>query len=104
MFNVNLIGNLGRDAKTVTAGNGKSMTSLALACNDARSDKPIWVDVLMHERPNLSQYLVKGTKLFVQGDCSLKFENGYFHVNVFATCVQLIDSKQETMPTETPDA
>ena len=101
MFNAIIIGNLGRNAELINGRNGNALIKLAVAVNQGKEAKPIWVDVLLNNRPNLMPYLTTGTKVYVQGDVTITMTRDYLNVNVFADKLQLIGDrppKQENVP------
>jgi len=90
MFIATLIGNLGKDCEIVTAKSGNELMKLALGVSQGKDRKPLWVDVLMRNRPNLQPFLVKGQQILVQGTCDINVDRNYLNVNVFADQVQLL--------------
>ncbi|MBI1355982.1 MAG: single-stranded DNA-binding protein [Acidobacteria bacterium] len=70
-----LIGNLGKDAETRFTPSGVSVTNFSLAT--ARSvkdgqtgewrDETDWHDIVLWRGENVSQYLTKGTQVFIEG-------------------------------------
>lgn len=99
MLSVNLIGNLGRDVETVTSKQGNTLYKLAVAVNNGKDEKPMWFDVLMRERPRIQEYLFKGQKVYIHGDFSISFANGFVNLQVFATHLELLN-KVELSPAQ----
>lgn len=91
MLSVNLIGNLGRDCETVTSKQGNTLYKLAVAVNNSKEEKPMWFDVLMRERPKIKDFLYKGAKVYIQGDFSIVFANGFVNLQVFCTHLELLN-------------
>ena len=70
-----LIGNLGKDAETRFTPSGVAVTNFSLAT--ARSvkdgqtgewrDETDWHDIVLWRGENVSQYLTKGTQVFIEG-------------------------------------
>lgn len=107
MFLGTFIGNLGKDAETVTGSNGRELMKLTLAVDQGKNKGTVWVDVLMPQNPNLTPYLVKGTKIFIQGRVDVNVSRNYLNVNCFADQLQLLnnrptvdDQQQQQSPTQ----
>lgn len=103
MFTATIIGNLGRDVELVTSKTGNELMKLAVGVSQGKDKKPLWVDVLMRNRPNLYNYLVKGQQILIMGSCDISTDRNYLNVNVFADNLQLIggtpeQAKQTTDP------
>ena len=70
-----LIGNLGRDAETKFTPSGTSVTKFSVATTrswkDQQSnewkDETNWTNVVLWKQENLSNYLVKGKQVYVEG-------------------------------------
>lgn len=83
MLKIELIGNLGADAKVVTQNTTMLTFSVGFSrrLSDGNSDTT-WVRCTKHVENsggNLAQYLTKGTRVYVRGDLSAtayKNENG----------------------------
>lgn len=71
MINLNLVGNLGRDAELRYTPGGTAVCNLAVACSYGMKDKETgykptqWVDATLwgKQAEALAQYMTKGTKL-----------------------------------------
>lgn len=71
MINLNLVGNLGRDAELRYTPSGTAVCNLAVACSYGMKDKDTgykptqWVDATLwgKQAEALAQYMTKGTKL-----------------------------------------
>lgn len=98
MFLATFIGNLGKDAETVTGSNGRELTKLTLGVDQGKNKGTVWVDVLMPHNPNLMPYLCKGQQLLVQGRCDVNMSRGYLNVNCFADQTQLLGSRRDDTP------
>ena len=77
MFTINVIGNLGADAKVQTT-NGKEYISFRVAHSESftKSDgstveNTIWISCFMTGRQKVVDFLKKGTKVFVSGNGKL---------------------------------
>lgn len=82
---VQLVGNLGADAKVISLESGKAMISFSLATTDSwttaageEKESTEWHDVIIYRKTveaanNLSSYLTKGVKLIVQGSLSYRY-------------------------------
>lgn len=114
MLQMNVIGNLGKDAELKTINN-KEFITFTVASNGAKKDdEPVWVDVIMPNNPNskMIQYLNKGTAVMVSGSprfSSYQTKSGEtrVQVNVYAHYMQMIGTRKndENAPqkiTETP--
>ena len=70
-----LIGHLGRDAETKFTQSGVAMTRFSVATNrrikDSQTgewrDETDWVNVVLWRQENISQYLLKGKQVYVEG-------------------------------------
>lgn len=74
MIRLQIIGNLGKNAEHRTI-NGNNYLSFSVCHTERYSDsqgqqqKSTWVDCLIRDKNNtLGQYLIKGTKVFVEGN------------------------------------
>lgn len=77
MQQIHIIGNIGNDAKIQTT-NGKEFVTFSACVTDTYKDKDgvkidrsTWYNVLTNKTA-LAKFLVKGTKVFVQGDLRAK--------------------------------
>lgn len=78
MFQTIVIGNLGADAE-VKSVNGKEFTTFRVAHSDRWKDEQgqshentQWIDCAMSGRPNVVEYLRKGTTVYVFGSAQLR--------------------------------
>ena len=70
-----LLGNLGRDAETKFTPGGTSVTKFSIATSFNRKDpqsgewkeETNWSNVTVWKAENLAQYLLKGTRVYVEG-------------------------------------
>jgi single-strand DNA-binding protein len=70
-----LLGRLGRDAETRFTANGASRTTFSVATNRSIKDTQTgewkeetdWHDVVLWRHENISNYLTKGTQVYVEG-------------------------------------
>jgi single-strand DNA-binding protein len=69
-----LVGRAGSDAETFFTKSGKPVSKVSLAMNRQWMDssrqiheETDWVSVVLWNRENLAQYLIKGTRLYVEG-------------------------------------
>lgn len=97
MKNINIAGTIGRDAETKQAGND-NVTSFSVAVDDRKGKEKgtLWftVDIWGKRGDALSQYLVKGGKVCVSGDLSMRENNGKAYLTVRADQVTLMGGKQ----------
>ena len=98
MFLATMIGNLGKDAETVTGSNGRELTKLTLGVDQGKNKGTVWVDILMPHNPNLMPYLCKGQQILVQGRCDVNMARGYLNVSVFADQTHLLGSRRDDAP------
>lgn len=67
------LGTIGRDAETTTTPSGSSVTKFSLATNyrfkkgDEWVEETDWHNIVAWKKEALSQYLTKGTKVYVEG-------------------------------------
>lgn len=105
MKQIQIIGNLGNDAE-VKRFSDTDYTSFSIAVTEKikNDDVTTWFECLKYgSNENLRPYLVKGTKVFIQGNLSAKLSesNGktYLNLNVNVDKLQLIGSKSENQTT-----
>lgn len=109
MLELTIIGNLGADAE-VKEYNGNRFLSFRVAHTDSYTDgqgvkheKTTWVgctkNIYGDRETKLTQYLKKGTQVFVRGDLSVGTYNGQNGVQVDVRCrvmsLQLLGSSQQ---------
>lgn len=104
MFNVTLIGNLGRDAEIVTLSNGKEYMKFSVAVETGHDSFPIWCDVLMSRRDNLQPYLNKGQKVCIIGRCTITIKDNRTFINVYPDQLELCGRWELNSQAETPYA
>lgn len=108
MFQCEVIGNIGNDAE-IKDFSGKKYVSFNVAHSERKKDaqgvvneSTVWVSVLWYgDGGGLTQYLIKGCKVFVRGRLSLKtyqdkHGNTQIAVNVNANEVTLCGLKGES--------
>lgn len=80
MLNLNLAGNLGRDAEHKTTQSGQELCSFAVAVNVGYGENKstVWVDVTRWGKgaEGLARILRKGSKVAVCGELSTREHNG----------------------------
>ena len=101
MQQIQIIGNLGQDAEAVNFG-GKEYTKFSLAVTEKKKNEKVttWYYVL-YQGSHLLQYLLKGTKVFVQGNIALSIytsKSGTPQINasVYASRIELLTPKKES--------
>jgi single-strand DNA-binding protein len=108
MFTVNLIGNLGADAE-VQNYNGNKFVSFRVAvtrsytkADGTQVDETTWASCSLHgDGGSLLQYLVRGRKVYVHGDASLRVYSSrtlrtmVAGLNVNVTSVELLNSADD---------
>ena len=108
MFTVNLIGNLGADAE-VQNYNGNKFVSFRVAVTRSYTkadgtpvEETTWASCSLHgDGGSLLQYLVRGRKVYVHGDASLRVYSSrtlrtmVAGLNVNVTSVELLNSSDE---------
>lgn len=94
----NFVGNLTKNAEPKTIGQ-KQYIAFTVAVNDkhGQEEDTTFVDVLYTYREALLPYLVKGKKVFVSGNLSIKKVQGnngqiYLNVSAFANNIELCSS------------
>jgi single-strand DNA-binding protein len=100
-----IIGNIGKDA-AVKENNGKKQLMFSVAVNDNYKDaqgnkveRTDWITVFSNQL-TLSPYLLKGTKVFVQGNTSSRIYLGddrqqRIGTSINAQIIQLLSNKKE---------
>lgn len=103
MLQINVIGNLGRDAEVRKIGE-REYISFSVASTEKENGEEVtrWISVLAGNNPNLLPYLRKGQQVYVSGRYSDKM---YTHQNgvgidrqLFASTLQLCGGKREESP------
>lgn len=110
------IGNLGFDAEVKNA-NGKEFTTFRIAHTEKWTDdagqvheNTTWVDCIMNGRPNVIEYLKRGTQVYVSGSTSLRVYpsakdrcmKAGLTINVRS--VELLGGKKDEVPSQLTDA
>ena len=105
MLQVQLIGNIGTDAKVMEV-NGNKFVSFSVGTNEKFKDsqgnqveKSTWVSCILSKESPVKDYLKKGTKVFVEGDLSVKTfknQNGDWQsgVNCRVRKIELLSAKK----------
>ena len=106
MLQIQLIGNLGTDSK-IQEINGNKIINFSVAINDNYKDsdgnvieRTTWVNCAIAKKEGstkVAEYLLKGTKVFVQGKSSVKVwkDNNGVHqpsINVWVDRVELLST------------
>jgi single-strand DNA-binding protein len=67
--NVIIMGHLGKNPEITKTKNNKTLCTFTVAEKIENQDKPFWHNVVVwdEEAENCNKYLVKGSKVFVQG-------------------------------------
>lgn len=108
---VTLLGTLGRDADMKFTTNGKAVTNFSVATSYGFGDKEetTWTDVTLWDAEKLTPYLLKGTKVYVEGrltNRSFEDKNGnkVFKTFVTANEIVLCSSKQQSSSNQSDDS
>ena len=109
MIQVQILGNLGRDAEVKTI-NDKQYLSFSVASTEKRNNEDVttWVSVLYPYQESLLPYLKKGQQVFVSGRLKAGIyqnQNSFgIDLSVFANVLQLCGGKKEesTTPASSP--
>lgn len=110
MVKIELIGNLGSDAKVVSA-NGTQFVTFNVADNRKVNNQEVtqWYSCnINRDVSKLMQYLVKGQNVFVRGVPRYRiFDSSKFHckmvgVEIFVDEIQLVGSAPESQPEPEP--
>lgn len=113
MYELTIIGNLGKDAELKTI-NGKEYTIFSV-CHSERyidsngntKEKADWVSCYKSMPSKLLPYLKKGTKVFVRGSFNIKVTQAlgktYVNVNCQVSTIQLLSSQKDTPDTQQQD-
>lgn len=70
MLEIQAIGYIGQNAKQSETKQGKQISSFTMAISQKVSKdetKTIWLNVTVYDKPQLHQYLSKGTQLLIRG-------------------------------------
>lgn len=78
MLEIHLIGNVGQDAKILEV-NAAKFISFSVGTSEKwknaageKQEKTTWVSCILDAKSPLLEYLKKGTKVYIQGDLSVK--------------------------------
>lgn len=105
MKQLTIIGNLGYDAN-LKESNGNRFLAFSVAVNERyknsegqRVESVDWISVTTRQT-NLSPYLKKGTKVFIQGTMKInvfKSRDGFYKagINLHASNIQLLSSRRD---------
>ena len=107
MLQLQAIGNIGNDAKIMET-NGNKFVSFSVGTNEKYKDqdgnqveKTTWVSCILSKDSAVKDYLKKGTKVFIEGDLSVKsYKNsnsGNYEaaVNCRIRRIELLSNKKE---------
>lgn len=100
MLQLNILGNLGRDAETKNI-NGKDYISFSVASTEKKDGQDVttWVSVLASNNQNILPYLKKGQQVFVSGRMTAgiyQSQNTFgIDLSVFAQTLQLCGGKKD---------
>lgn len=100
MLQLNILGNLGRDAEVKTI-NDKQYLSFSVASTEKQGEQEqtTWVSVLASNNPNLLPFLKKGQQVFVSGRMKAGIyqsqQNFGIDISVYAQTLQLCGGKKE---------
>lgn len=91
MKNINIAGNIGKDAVVRRTQNGDAVAGFSVAVND-RQKNTTWFDVSLWGKRGeaLAQYLTKGTQVAVSGDLTTREHEGKTYLGVSANDVTLM--------------
>ena len=95
--NVILTGNLTRDLEVKYAQSGTAYADSAIAVND--KEKAIFVNFRIFGKyaETMAQYLVKGTKVLIQGKLDISEYQGNFYTKILVNSVELLSTKKSGM-------
>ena len=106
MLQVQLIGNIGKDAELKDT-NGNKFISFSVGTNEKFKDqdgnkveKTTWVSCILSKDSAVKDFLKKGTKVFVEGDLSVKcYKNSEGNYQAAVNCrvrrIELLSAKRE---------
>lgn len=94
-----IIGNLGKNASSVTMNDGTEKMKFSVAVS-GKGDNVTWFGVLARMQEKLLPFLTKGRQVFVQGDLNAELYNGAIALNVYADRIVLCGGKEEREPEE----
>lgn len=117
MFKANVIGNLGADAQ-VKESNGSKFVTFRVAHTESYTDQAgqkhestTWIDCIMsNAESKVVQYLKKGTKVYVSGNCSLrvfssaKYRQMMAGAQINVQSVELLGGSTDEVPRQLIDA
>lgn len=115
MFKAIVIGNLGADAE-VKQSNGREFVTFRVAHTNEFTNQDgtkvsdtIWVDCIMGSVTGVTEYLKKGTQVYLEGNMSLRVYSSAKDrcmkagVTIHVSNIQLIGGKAELVPREVID-
>lgn len=98
MKNLNISGNVGKDAVVRQTSDGTSVANFSVAVEDrkGREKSTMWFDVSLWGKRGeaLAQYITKGTKVSVCGDLSAEEHEGRTYLKIRADSVTLMGGGQ----------
>ena len=106
LLDVNAIGNLGRDPETSVAASGIKVTRFSIAVNRKRKneEKTTWLNVVTFDKlaEITSQYLRKGSLVFVKGELDVRKYTGQdgvekTSVDLVANQVVFLEKKRDAV-------
>lgn len=112
MLQAILIGYLGGDAETKVS-DGREFTTFRVAhtdrwkdANGNERDSTQWIDCVLDGKPNVTQYLKRGTLVYVSGHCKTRIYSSAKDrcmkagLSVSVRQIELIGGKADPMPTQ----
>ncbi|NII54360.1 single-stranded DNA-binding protein [Luteibacter sp. SG786] len=105
-INFSDVGRIGKDAVTRYTGNGEPVTGFSLAVDSGYGDKKqtIWLDCSAWGKryEGVSQYLIKGAQVLVQGELGTREHEGKTYLTVRVADIKLVGGKQASDSQERP--
>lgn len=115
MLQGTIIGYIGSDAETKVS-NGNQFTTMRIAHSDKWTDEKgnvhestQWVDVVLNGRPNVVDYLKRGTQVFVSGNLTARIYSSAKDkcmkagITINARTIELLGGKADEVPSRLYD-
>lgn len=96
MKQIQIIGNIGRNAEAVTTTLGREKMRFSVAVSTNSKKETTWFSVLANMQEKLMPYLVKGRQIYVSGDFAANVYNNAAEITIFANHIELCGGGKET--------
>lgn len=88
MKQLQIIGNLGKDAQVITMTDGSERMKFSVAVANSKNETT-WFSVLSRKIEGVLPYLIKGKQVFVQGNFHGEIYEGQISYSIYADKIEL---------------